>query len=360
GGDEDAAETEANEILARVLAGESFEELAAELSDDGGSASRGGSLGTVTSEQLDPDLASEIFSMSEGEVSGPVKSDFGFHVVRLDAILERGALPLDQVRAELLGELRERKSDELFRELERSLSDALFDSDDLDVIAEQVGLEVKSIDAFSREGGGDIGANQVVIDAIFDDAVLTGGQVTDIIEVDANRSALFRVTNYQEATRQPLADVRDEVTQALRTQQAEILMSNRAEQVMAVIDAGGDFGQAAEEAGFTMTSAQILSRSDQNVDQMLMFDVFAAGKPRDDKPVYGRVRSLDGSYKVYTLDAVLPGRPESIPLAERDEGKLMLAQQSGFGDLQAFVLALYENADIVINEDLLAATDMFQ
>ena len=57
---------------------------------------------------------------------------------------------------------------------------------------------------------------------------------------------------------------------------------------------------------------------------------------------------------------MLPGRPESIPLAERDEGKLMLAQQSGIGDLQAFILALYENADIVINEDLLAATDTFQ
>jgi glycosyltransferase A (GT-A) superfamily protein (DUF2064 family) len=74
----------------------------------------------------------------------------------------------------------------------------------------------------------------------------------------------------------------------------------------------------------------------------------------------GRVRTLDGGYSVYSLDAVLPGRPESIPLADRDQGKLMLAQQSGMGDFQAFVRSLHENAEIDINNDLLAADDVFQ
>ena len=91
-----------------------------------------------------------------------------------------------------------------------------------------------------------------------------------------------------------------------------------------------------------------------------MFDVFAAGKPTTDSPVAGRVRMLDGAYAVYSLDAVLPGRPESIPLVERDEGKLVVAQQSGINDFQAFVLSLRDNADIVRNDDLLAANDLFQ
>jgi hypothetical protein len=103
-----------------------------------------------------------------------------------------------------------------------------------------------------------------------------------------------------------------------------------------------------------------LGRADQTVDQALLFDVFAAGKPTAEKPVMGRVRTLDGAYSVYSLDAVLPGRPESIPLAERDQGKLMLAQQSGVGDFQAFVKSLYDNADIAINNDVLAAEDLFQ
>ena len=74
----------------------------------------------------------------------------------------------------------------------------------------------------------------------------------------------------------------------------------------------------------------------------------------------GRVQTLDGAYAVYTLDAVLPGRPESIPLVERDEGKLVVAQQSGIGDFQAFVMSLRDNADIIIDDDVLAANDLFQ
>ena len=88
--------------------------------------------------------------------------------------------------------------------------------------------------------------------------------------------------------------------------------------------------------------------------------MFAAGKPTEDSPIAGRVRLSDGSYTVYRLDAVLPGRPESIPLAQRDQGKLQLAQQSGFGDLQAFVRLLYDDADIVVNEDIVAGADLLQ
>ena len=91
-----------------------------------------------------------------------------------------------------------------------------------------------------------------------------------------------------------------------------------------------------------------------------MFDIFSAGNPTAEAPVLGRVQTLDGAYSVYSLDAVLPGRPEAIPLAERDQGKLVLAQQSGYGDFQAFVKSLYDNADITVNDDLLAATDLFQ
>ena len=72
------------------------------------------------------------------------------------------------------------------------------------------------------------------------------------------------------------------------------------------------------------------------------------------------VANSGGGYTVFSLDAVLPGRPESIPLAERDAGKLQLAQEAGVSDYLAFVQALYNRAEVVISEDALAAQDMFQ
>ncbi|MBT8105744.1 MAG: hypothetical protein HKP05_08915, partial [Woeseiaceae bacterium] len=220
GDDEDAAEQKARDLLTRVQGGESFEALAGEFSDDTGTASNGGDLGVLTESQLEGPLGGAIFSMQEGEIEGPVKTDFGFHIVRLDRILERGPLPLDQVRAELTVELQDQKAESLYRDLERNLSDALFDANDIDSLAAAVGAEVKSIAGFTRQGGEPLGANQPAIDAIFDESVLAGGLLSEIVELDANRSAVFVVTKHTEATRQPLDQVRDQVAEGLKNEQA--------------------------------------------------------------------------------------------------------------------------------------------
>lgn len=358
--DEEAARAQANEVLARLDAGESFEDLAAEVSEDSLTATAGGDFGALTRSQYPEELASVIFSMNEGDIEGPVESEFGFHVLRLDDILERGPLPLDQVRGDLLSELRQREAEERFRDLERALSDALFDHADMQDIAATTGLELQVATGITRSGGAPFGNNQAAIDAIFDELVLTGGNISEVTELDADSAAIFKVSDYRPAARQPLDDVRDQVELALRSQQADALLAERAEQMLEAIANGEDFGVAAEAAGLAVAEPQMLSRNDQDVDQSLIFEVFAAAKPTAETPVTGRVRLLDGSYAVYSLDAVVPGRPESIPLAERDQGKLQLAQESGIGDYQAFVRALYNDADIVINDDVVAADDLFQ
>jgi len=358
--DEAAAETKAEDMLMRIRSGDSFEALAGEFSMDGGTSQQGGDLGVLTKSQLPDALGNTVFSMSEGDLEGPVRSDFGFHIVRLDDILERGPLPLDQVRGELLSELRDHEAESLFLDLERKLSDALFDLTDMQSIATAVGVDVETISGFTRSGAEPFGANQAAIDAVFDATVLNDGQISEIVELDASSSAIFRVTEHSEAGRQPLAEVRDDVTTIVRSIQAEKLLIERAEQILAAIETGEDFGVAAEAAGATVSEPRLVTRQTTEVDQMVVFEVFAAAKPAQNAPVTGRVRGLDGSYSIFSLEAVLPGRPESIPLAQRDAGKAQLAQDSGIGDYLAFLQALYDEADVVINEDALQEQDLLQ
>lgn len=360
GDDEEAAKTQAEDILMRIRSGDSFAALAQEFSMDGGTASQGGNLGVLTESQLPDALGAAIFAMEEGDLQGPVRSDFGFHIVRLDDILERGPLPLDQVRGELLSELQGREADSLYLELERRLSDALFDLGDMQAIAEAVGADVQTIEGFTRDGAAPFGANQAAIDAVFSDAVLSGEQISEVIELDADSAAVFRVTQHNEAQRQPLDEVRDQIEAQVRAQQAETLLAQRAEQILEAIDSGEDFGTAAEAAGATVGEPTLLTRQDTETDQLVVFEVFAAPKPTQDSPVTGRVRGLDGTYTVYSLEAVLPGRPESIPLAQRDAGKAQLAQESGVGDYIAFVESLYDEAEVVINPDALEEQDLLQ
>ncbi len=360
GDDEESASAEAAELLARVQAGESFEALAEEFSDDGGTATRGGDLGVLTRSQLPDELGGAIFAMNEGDIDGPIKTDFGFHIVRLDSVLEQGPLPLDQVRGELLNELRERDAEDAFRELERQVSDVLFDATDMQAISAAVGLEIQTATGFTRAGGEPIGPNQAAIDAVFDVRVLIDGEISDVIELDANRSAVFKVTAYREASRQPLEDVRDQIVDAIRAQEAAAIIAGRAEQLFAALDAGEEFAAAAEAAGATVSAPMLLSRQEPDVDEAVVAQVFMSRKPTLDSPVTGQVANSDGGYTVFSLQAVLPGRPESIPLADRDTGKLELAQQAGASDYFAFVQALYDKADIVVSKDALAADDVFQ
>jgi peptidyl-prolyl cis-trans isomerase D len=142
GDDEAAAEEQAIALRARIDAGEP---LARSNSEDPATAPQGGDLGTLTRSQLPGDLGGAIFDMQEGAVEGPLKSEFGFHIVRLDKILEQGPLPLEQVRAELTTELQDQKAESLFRDLERKMSDALFDAASIDAVAAAVDGEVKTV-----------------------------------------------------------------------------------------------------------------------------------------------------------------------------------------------------------------------
>jgi len=358
--DEAAALTKTEDLLMRIRAGDSFEALAGEFSMDGGTSAQGGDLGVLTATQLPDALGAAIFSMEEGDLQGPVRSDFGFHIIRLDDVLERGPLSLDQVRGELVTELREREAESQYIDLERRLSDALFDMTDMQAIADTVGVEIGTIEGFSRSGGEPFGNNQAAIDAVFDDAVLNDEQISEVIEIDANSAAIFRVSLHNPATRRALEDVRDDMVAVIRSQEADLLLVVRAEQILAAIAAGEDFGVAAEAAGATVGEPRLLTRQDAETDQIVVFEIFAAAKPTQDSPVTGRVRGLDGAYTVYSLDAVLPGRPESIPLAQRDAGKAQLAQDSGIGDYIAFLQALYNDAEVIINEDALQEQELLQ
>ena len=358
GDDEAAAEEEAAALRARVDAGEPFEDLARQYSDDTLTAGQGGNLGALTESQLPPDIAGAVFTMDEGDIQGPIRSDFGFHVVRLDEIFEPGPMPLDQVRAELTIQLQDQKAESLFRDLERSLSDALFDAGDIQSLAAAVDAEVQTVAGFTREGGEPLGSDPVVIDAVFDELLLESGQLSEVVEIDAYRAAVFSVSNYQAATRQPLDEVREEVIESVKLDEGARLMAAKAEAMIAALSDGIEFGAAAESIGASAGEPVLMERADPNADQFVQVAVFAAEKPTQDQPIVGSTPNGLGGHTVYSIEAVLPGRPESLPVEQRDAGKEQLTDQTGIGDFIAFVQALRENAEVVINEDAVTGSDL--
>lgn len=358
--DEAGAEAIADEMLTRIRAGEPFEALAEQYSADSLTASQGGDFGAMTEAQYPEAIGSAVFGMQEGEIAGPIRSDFGFHVVRLDEILESGPLPYAQVRSSLLIEMQEEQADGLFLEMQRNLSDARFDALDMASLADAAGLEVKTAEGFSRNGGEPFGTNEEVINAVFAPSILAGEDLTDVIEVDADRTVVISVSAHHPAVRQSLEDVSERIAATLTQNQSEAIMVARAQAMLAAIEGGEDFATAAIAASATVNAPIGMRREDAQADQFLQAAVFASPKPASEKVSAGLTRNGTGGYTVYKVEAVMPGRPEAIPVAERDSGKLQLTDTYGIGDFVAFVQELRANADIVVNEDALAATDLFQ
>ena len=142
GEDEALSLQRASETLERINNGENFSDLVLSISDDEGSKQSDGDLGMLPRSQLPGALGDAIFSMAEGEISEVVRTDFGFHIVRLDRVESDGKVPFELVESELRQELILQKAGQNFTDQERALSDALFDADNLSQLADYIGLEV--------------------------------------------------------------------------------------------------------------------------------------------------------------------------------------------------------------------------
>ena len=359
GEDEALSLQRASETLERINNGESFSDLVLSISDDEGSKQSDGDLGMLPRSQLPGALGDAIFSMVEGEISEVVRTDFGFHIVRLDKVESDGKVPLEVVENELRQELILQKSGQNFTDQERALSDALFDADDLSQLADNIGLEVITEESFSGQGGGSFGSNQIVIDAVFDAHRDDNYELSDILEIDANRSIVFQIEDYNEAEVIPLEDVRDTIVADMKLVSAEVLANDIATRLENRLIKGDDIQEITNELSSVTTASKLMNRASEEDDFMLQASVFSEKRSKDGVPRIGTVIMSNGNYAVYSVTESIYGIPESIPQNERDDARELLNQRSGLSDYSAFISELEQRADITKNDELISSSSLF-
>ena len=359
GEDEALSLQRASDTLERINNGESFSDLVLSISEDEGSKQSDGDLGMLPRSQLPGALGDTIFSMVEGEISEVVRTDFGFHIVRLDKVESDGKVPLEVVESELRQELILQKAGQNFTDQERALSDALFDADDLNQLADNIGLEVITEESFSGQGGGSFGSNQIVIDAVFDAHRDDNYELSDILEIDANRSIVFQIEDYNEAEVMPLEDVRDTIIADMKLVSAEVLANDIATRLENRLIKGENIQEIANELSSVTIANKLMNRASEEDDFMLQASVFNEKRPKDGAPRIGTVIMSNGNYAVYSVTESIYGIPESIPQNERDDARELLNQRSGLSDYSAFISELEQRADITKNDELISSSSLF-
>lgn len=218
-----AVEAQVQSIRERILAGEAFDEVARSESQDPGSASEGGSLGTIEQGIMDPVFDMVAFALPEGELSQPVRTRFGYHLIEVTEIIPAAVKPFDEVKEELRAEVSRQRGESLFYDLGERLANVAYETpDSLEPAAEELGLTLQQSDWIGRAGGEGVLGHPRVTGAAFSDEVLVGRNNSDLIEPerDVLRAVVLRVADHRVAAVRPLDEVRGEIVEALRSERA--------------------------------------------------------------------------------------------------------------------------------------------
>ena len=346
-GGDSAAAAAADDLVARLDQGEAFEALASEYSEDPVSAAEGGSLGWARPGDYPEAFEEAVADLEVGQVSAPVRTEFGIHLIRLDELRVGAQQAFADVRDQLYEELREQQATDLYYALADQVDDlALENPGDLGSVAEQAGLELKIIESFTRAGGEPLGFNSALVDAAFSVAVLDDGENSALIELGSDKAVVLRVAEHRLPALKSFDEVRAAVTEALRLDAGLELAGERGAELLARLQAGGAFEETAAEFGTSATEARVLTRTTSDVSPELLVAVFRAPRSEEDASAYHGVRLTTGAYAVFRLDAVTPGRPDAIPQQQRDQRKQLLAQQAGGNAAAALIADLRAKAKV--------------
>ncbi|RRU73791.1 peptidylprolyl isomerase [Stutzerimonas xanthomarina] len=337
---DDEAKAKIDEIATRVKNGDDFAAVAKEASQDPGSANEGGDLGFAGPGVYDPAFEDALYTLNEGEVSAPVKSEFGWHIIKLLGVQSPEVPAFESLKPQLVRELKAQQVEQRFVETSKQLEDSAFEASDLAQPAQELGLMVQTTEAFGRDGGEGITANRQVIQAAFSDEVLVDGANSSVIELDPDTSIALRVKEHLKPAAIPLADVREDIVQQLQRSLAAEAARAKGEQLLADLRKG----QQPDDAQWQAVEAA--TRSQEGVAPALLQAVFRMPRPeQQDKPSYSGVALSNGDYAVVRLNGV--NEPEA---ALTDEEKLnyrrFLASRVGQQDFAAFRQKLQAEAEI--------------
>ncbi|MGA6097193.1 SurA N-terminal domain-containing protein [Stutzerimonas marianensis] len=338
-GNDAQAKQRIDEIANRVSAGEDFAALAKELSEDPGSAGEGGDLGFAGPGVYDPEFEAALYGLEQGQVSAPVRSEFGWHLIKLLGVQSPEIPTLESMKPELVRELKAQQVEQRFVEASKQLEDAAFESSDLAQPAQELGLQVRTTEAFGREGGAGVASNRQVIQAAFSDEVLLDGANSEVIELDPDTAVVVRVKQHLQPEVMPYDQVGEGIVAQLQQAKAAEQAEAQGQALLAKLRGG-------EQAEVEWQPVEAASRNQEGVEPAVLQEVFRMPRPQNgDAPTYGGIRLGEGDFVVIQLNGVSEPDAE-LSTEEKQSYRRFLASRSGQQDFAAYRDMLHKEADI--------------
>lgn len=359
-------------IRKRALAGEDFAVLAKEFSEDKSSAENGGDIGLITRNVMEPAFDDVVFSMKKGEISEPVRTSFGLHLIKLIDIKDEErqvshillnvddkklrTRSFDEVRKQVETDYRARESERLFAERYELLNNLSYEQPTTLVpVATELKLELKSTEMFTRQAGKGIAANPLVLNAVFAEDVLAGNN-SEPLDLGHEKIIVLRIKEHKPAVAKPLEEVNDGIIDRLLSEATRVVAREKGEEIVARLKAGVTQEQLASEFKISWSAPESISREAAQTRGGVVNALFAMPRPAADKPSYTGIALPNGDYSVIALSAVTEFDPATLGETKRQAAKRQLEASAAQSLISALRVDLRQGADVKIYHSNLSET----
>jgi peptidyl-prolyl cis-trans isomerase D len=340
-----AVKAKAQSLLEQVRKNpESFAKVAKENSQDSGSAVKGGDLDFFGRGAMVKAFDDTVFKLKVGEISDLVQSEFGIHIIQLTAINASKVKSFDEVKAQLVAEIKKQKASKAYAEAAESFTNLVSDqADSLKPVAEKFKLKIEKIANLSRKPSpaapaGMIANNPKFIKAIFSDESLKKKFNTDAIEIAPSTLVSGRIVEYKAASKRPFEEVKAMIELTVKQSEALALAKKAGATKLT------ELKKADSAAGFS--DIKTVSRAKKSdLPSEALFEVMKADVQK--LPAYVGVDLPNLGYEVYRIAKVTAGVPD--PARRVNEVKQIenaVAQQ----DMFAYLESIKQRAKVVINQ----------
>ncbi|RUO41445.1 peptidylprolyl isomerase [Pseudidiomarina aestuarii] len=333
------ARAEAEALLAEINNGADFAEVAKANSDDVFSGEQGGDLDFIEAGTMDPDFEAAAFALENvGDVSDVVETSFGFHIIKLTDREEGSVTPFEEVRDDIVAELRDERVKQRYYELQQGVAEASFEMPDtLQPAVEGTQLTVRTSDWFNRNNAPSALNHPAVLQQVFDNDFIAEGLNSDLIETSDTESVVVRVLEHRPASTRALDDVRDTVTTQLRRERAQVAASEQAEAIAEQLRAG--------EASVELTLLDAVNRRTDEHPRAIVQALFDMAAPAAGATTVTTATLNNGNVAVVQLREVIAGEPDAeLATSLQEQLETSNSQQL----YMAFVEGLRADAEIEI------------
>ncbi|MEY3759593.1 MAG: hypothetical protein RIR39_1084 [Pseudomonadota bacterium] len=331
------------------LASKDFSALAAEVSDDKLTAKKGGDLGLFNVGVMEKAFEESASTLKLGEVSNPVRSAFGYHLIKVTELVPGDIKSFDSVKNEVTIAYQKAQAENAFYEASQKLTEMSYEHpDNLQTVADALNVSVQKSALFTKEKGEGIAADEKVRNAAFSEEVLQGNNSTPI-ELGADRLVVVRLLEHKVAAKRDLNEVKQDVAAVLSKEKAQSLIVQKAQQIKGRLQGGESIQAVATENKLEIKAEKGLVRGKNKLPEQLSEAVFKAAKPVGGKPSVFIAVLASGEQVLVSLTKVTAGIMSEDDKKQMELAKKNIANAFGQTEFNQVLNSLQVEADVEIN-----------